>query len=414
MGFYKFPQTLENFFSTLVNAKNLTKVQLYEKYLEFYEKNDNIEYIPEKIAKGRIKRFYKELHPKAINASIHLINEHTIRGDQFLILNTLRPFTCLSWSSPLMLHLLQSTKHIFVDGTFLSAPAPFTQLFTIAAWDDATEKYYVCNYTLLQGKKAENYEFFFHNLKFLVPGLKPRLITSDFEAGITCAINENFPKSKIVHCKFHFVQCLVRKIESLKMEETLKLKKFKEDLKSLQETKIEDFISKWEQIVKEYKEDEKFETILIYFYKNFLLKYPIENWNYSILPDYCKRTNGYLEKNNRKLNEKIDHRKPGLNSLIYILKNEEELQAKKYHAKMFHETMRNKNFPYDERDLERRIQEEKTKWRIITKKLRQKDYFPHQKEKSITYKKIINNYDVEDLLTTRKKFKKRPIKRKIN
>ncbi|KAJ6242341.1 hypothetical protein M0813_22475 [Anaeramoeba flamelloides] len=168
---------------------------------------------------------------------------------------------------------------------------------------------------------------------------------------------------------------------------TDKLKQFKKDLKSLQETKRKYFISKWGQIVKEYKGDEQYETILIYFYKNFLLKYPRENWNYSILTDYCKRTNGYLEKNNRKLNEKIDHRKPGLNSLIYVLKNEEELQAKKYHVKMFHETTRNKNFEYDETDLEKRIQKEKTKWKIITDKLRKKDYFPHQKEKSITYKK---------------------------
>ncbi|KAJ6245106.1 hypothetical protein M0813_20623 [Anaeramoeba flamelloides] len=310
MGFFKFPQTLENFFQSLVNADNLTKVQLYGKYLEFYKKNDNMEYIPEKIAKGRIRRFYNGLHPKAINTSVHLINEKTIKSDQFLVLNTLRPFTCLSWSSPHMINILQTTKHMFVDGTFLSAPSPFTQLFTIAAWDKATQKYYICNYTLLQGKKAENYEFFFNNLKFIVPGLNPLLITSDFES------------------------------------------------------------------------------------------------------EYCKRTNGYLEKNNRKLNEKINHRKPGLNSLIHILKKEEDQQAIKYYAKLFKETTKNKNYFYNEKDLEKRIQEEKQDWTRIVDKLRKKEYFPPQQEKTINYKTIINNYDVEDILITRKKFKNRPIKKK--
>ncbi|KAJ6227320.1 hypothetical protein M0813_09901 [Anaeramoeba flamelloides] len=348
MGFFKFPQTLENFFQSLVNADNLTKVQLYGKYLEFYKKNDNMEYIPEKIAKGRIRRFYNELHPKAINTSVHLINEKTIKSDQFLVLNTLRPFTCLSWSSPHMINILQTTKHMFVDGTFLSAPSPFTQLFTIAAWDKATQKYYICNYTLLQGKKAENYEFFFNNLKFIVPGLNPLLITSDFESGITLAINEYFPRSKIVHCKFHFVQCLIRKIDGLKMEKTVRLQKFKDDLKSLQFTEIQNFIPKWEQIVDKYRGDEKYENVMTYFY-NYFIEISIQNWNYSILPEYCKRTNGYLEKNNRKLNEKINHRKPGLNSLIHILKKEEDQQAIKYYAKLFKETTKNKNYFYNEK-----------------------------------------------------------------
>ncbi|KAJ6227448.1 hypothetical protein M0813_09687 [Anaeramoeba flamelloides] len=240
---------------------------------------------------------------------------------------------------------------MFVDGTFLSAPSPFTQLFTIAAWDKATQKYYICNYTLLQGKKAENYEFFFNNLKFIVPGLNPLLITSDFESGITLAINEYFPRSKIVHCKFHFVQCLIRKIDGLKMEKTVRLQKFKDDLKSLQFTEIQNFIPKWEQIVDKYRGDEKYENVMTYFYNNFLLKYPIQNWNYSILPEYCKH-------------------------------------------------------------LEKRIQEEKQDWTRIVDKLRKKEYFPPQQEKTINYKTIINNYDVEDILITRKKFKNRPIKKK--
>ncbi|KAJ6249453.1 hypothetical protein M0813_16873 [Anaeramoeba flamelloides] len=403
---------METSFSSLIQAENLTKVDLYQKYLEFYERNDNVEYISERIAKGRIRRFYNEMHPKAINTSIHLINEKTIRRSQFLILNTLRPFTCLSWSSPLMLNILQSSKHIFVDGTFLSAPAPFTQLFTIAAWNEETQHYYLCNYTLLQGKKAENYEFFFHNLKFIIPGLNPVLITSDFEAGITLAINEYFKKTKILHCKFHFVQCLVRKIDSLKIEKSEKCTQFKKDLKRLAKTKIKYFISNWEKIIDKYQSYEKFRSVLIYFYKNFLLKYPIENWNYSVLKKYTKRTNGYLEKNNRKLNEKFDHRKPGLNGLIYVLKQEEERQTKLYQARMFNETSKYKNNPYNTKDLEILIEKEKPKWQKIVERLRNKNYFPVQNEKANNYQKIIQNYDVDDLMVSRKKFHNRPIKNK--
>ncbi|KAJ6241511.1 hypothetical protein M0813_23144 [Anaeramoeba flamelloides] len=207
------------------------------------------------------------------------------------------------------------------------------------------------------------------------------------------------------------VQCLIRKIDGLKMEKTVRLQKFKDDLKSLQFTEIQNFIPKWEQIVDKYRGDEKYENVMTYFYNNFLLKYPIQNWNYSILPEYCKRTNGYLEKNNRKLNEKINHRKPGLNSLIHILKKEEDQQAIKYYAKLFKETTKNKNYFYNEKDLEKRIQEEKQDWTRIVDKLRKKEYFPPQQEKTINYKTIINNYDVEDILITRKKFKNRPIKK---
>ncbi|KAJ6235351.1 hypothetical protein M0813_28632 [Anaeramoeba flamelloides] len=313
---------MESFFSSLTRKENLTKQELYQEYLRYYKQQDNVEYFPEKIAKGRIKRFYSDLHPKSINASIHHINEQTINGEQFLILNTLRPFTSLSWSSPLMLNILQAARHIFVDGTFLSAPSPFTQLFIIAAYNEQTQNYY-----------------------------------------FTRSLNElNFTKKK-------------------------KLKK------------------KWEQIVFKYQDDDKYKIILIYFYNTFLIRFPIINWNYSILGDGFKHTNVFLENNNGQLNKEFKNRKPGLNNLIYILKKHEDLQSRLFNSRMNKELKKDKTNYYHHREIEDRLELEKKGWLKIQKIIKETNYFPTQNEKVINYKTINEHYDNTKVLKHRKSFK---------
>ncbi|KAJ6230801.1 hypothetical protein M0813_06369 [Anaeramoeba flamelloides] len=397
---------MENFFSTLTREENVSKQELFQRYLRFYKEHDNIEYVPERLAKGRIKRFYNDIHPKSINASIHHINEQSISGDQFLVLNTLRPFTVLSWSSPLMLNILQSTRHMFVDGTFLSAPSPFTQLFIIAAYNEQTRNYYVCNYTLLQGKKTENYEFVFNMLKFLVPGLNPTLITSDFEQSIINALNINFPSARIVHCKFHYAQCITRKIKGLKMVKRTKLKEFTRSLIELSATPVDQFRKRWDHIVVKYQKREKYKIVLNYFYNTFLVRFPIHNWNYSILGESFKHTNGFLENNNGVLNKAFKNRKPGLNTLIYILKKHEDSQSRLFNSRMNKELKKDKNNYYNAREIEDRIEIEKSKWVKLQNQLKDTHFSPVQEETQINYKNINKFYNSENVLKHRTNFNK--------
>ncbi|KAJ6245105.1 hypothetical protein M0813_20622 [Anaeramoeba flamelloides] len=194
---------------------------------------------------------------------------------------------------------------MFVDGTFLSAPSPFTQLFIIAAYNEQTRNYYVCNYTLLQGKKTENYEFVFNMLKFLVPGLNPTLITSDFEQ------RESF-----------------------------------------------------------------------------------------------KHTNGFLENNNGVLNKAFKNRKPGLNTLIYILKKHEDSQSRLFNSRMNKELKKDKNNYYNAREIEDRIEIEKSKWVKLQNQLKDTHFSPVQEETQINYKNINKFYNSENVLKHRTNFNK--------
>ncbi|CAF1522074.1 unnamed protein product, partial [Adineta ricciae] len=135
--------------------------------------------------------------PTTISFDIPDGYHNTTSGETFLISDKLfsRKKRMLAFGSPRQLQLLFESSMIFLDGTFLSTPPFFEQVFTI------------------------------HGLKFdcelnsitVSMGMvwKPERMMSDFEVGLIPAISTEFPKSIHSCCFFRYQQSLYRRIQSL-------------------------------------------------------------------------------------------------------------------------------------------------------------------------------------------------------
>lgn len=108
--------------------------------------------------------------------------------------------------------ILRESKHWFVDGTFLSAPQLFYQLYVILV-----EKYggvHPVAYALLQNKQTATYAEMINRLKELVPDLSPEKISCDFELAAINAFKDAFPEAEILGCLFHLAKNLRKHLGS--------------------------------------------------------------------------------------------------------------------------------------------------------------------------------------------------------
>lgn len=141
-------------------------------------------------------------------------------GEKFLVCDTMigRKKRLLIFASPKQIDLLCNTSILFMDGTFLSSPPFFNQVFTKHGmkYDCDTRKIicliyivlksillgFPCVFALLPDRKKTTYQFMFQELKRLAWStnriLQPERIITDFETGLipVIAIEVNF------HCTF--------------------------------------------------------------------------------------------------------------------------------------------------------------------------------------------------------------------
>lgn len=107
---------------------------------------------------------------------------------------------------------------LFIDGTFKVTPAKFTQCFIVMMYDPSVDLYIPIFYILLDSKDQWTYSNVLHWVKVQCGfKIKPRTVTCDFEKGLINAINEQFNKTKIIGCLFHYKQALRRKLISLRI-----------------------------------------------------------------------------------------------------------------------------------------------------------------------------------------------------
>ena len=105
---------------------------------------------------------------------------------------------------------------MFVDGTFRTAPKPYTQFITVHGEVDGFV--IPLAFALSSGKLSYQYRKIFQQLKNAVRSvtnndLKPDQIVTDFEIGLMNAVHFEFPRTKISGCFFHLNQSIWRGVK---------------------------------------------------------------------------------------------------------------------------------------------------------------------------------------------------------
>ncbi|XP_059169402.1 uncharacterized protein LOC131951125 [Physella acuta] len=109
------------------------------------------------------------------------------------------------------LRLLEVNQHWFMDGTFKTAPALFSQLYTVHALVNG--RTVPCVYALLQNKTQETYTALLQQLTVLNTNLQPISIMIDFEMAVIKSVERVFPECEVKGCFFHLSQNIYRKIQ---------------------------------------------------------------------------------------------------------------------------------------------------------------------------------------------------------
>ena len=121
---------------------------------------------------------------------------------------------------------LSKSETWFMDGTFKTAPNPFTQLFIIRTKLQEADSV-TCLYALLSSKKEEVYRLLLRNLVNTLSEKKMCLnvtrVMSDFEVAIRNAVIGELGQNVIRSgCYYHFTQCIWRKIQEEGLAEPYK------------------------------------------------------------------------------------------------------------------------------------------------------------------------------------------------
>ena len=110
---------------------------------------------------------------------------------------------------------LCETERVYIDGTFKSSPALFSQLYTFHC--KILDKSYPMIFAFLPNKSAETYRRLILAIKSIAENLNldfnPKEFLVDFEKSMISVLEEQFRNNtRIRGCYFHFAQCIWRKV----------------------------------------------------------------------------------------------------------------------------------------------------------------------------------------------------------
>jgi hypothetical protein len=114
--------------------------------------------------------------------------------------------------------LLLQCDTVFIDGTFRTAPHPYTQLLTVHGLFRGSVVP-LC-FSLVCGKTTAQYRQIFQHIIHRVRTVchrrwAPATVICDFEIGLITALETELPSTRIRGCYFHYTQSLWRKVSSL-------------------------------------------------------------------------------------------------------------------------------------------------------------------------------------------------------
>ncbi|ETK92642.1 hypothetical protein L915_04044, partial [Phytophthora nicotianae] len=128
----------------------------------------------------------------------------------------------LGWAHPELRNLLRyDSVHLFVDGTFRSAPKGFHQFITLMMYDPLTKLFVpLFFFTLVTSQTQDLYKRLFQCIEFAA-GVKPnpKDVVCDFEAALIFAMRDHFPSTRIIGCLFHFKQACRRKMKKYQLSD---------------------------------------------------------------------------------------------------------------------------------------------------------------------------------------------------
>ena len=116
------------------------------------------------------------------------------------------------WASNFHIKRMRLSHHFYLDGTFLSTKE-FYQILILMYYDENSCKKVPGSYILINNKLFKGYTIALNAFKRILTGedkipINLYSITTDFEVSLIEAVQNVFPKSRIVGCMFHYIKQL--------------------------------------------------------------------------------------------------------------------------------------------------------------------------------------------------------------
>ena len=113
---------------------------------------------------------------------------------------------------------LERCQDVYIDGTFKTAPHPYTQFMTVHG--KYMGRVVPLVMTLVTGKTVGQYRQILRHIKqevLRITGQRwtPQRVITDFESSLLLAIETEMPNSRSSGCYFHFTQSLWRKVQEV-------------------------------------------------------------------------------------------------------------------------------------------------------------------------------------------------------
>ncbi|KAJ8025697.1 hypothetical protein HOLleu_33323 [Holothuria leucospilota] len=206
-------------FETITNDPSMPIRRAYNKVLLRENNRDNIPSFAE--LESSLQRHRNSLWPgvpRTINdVEIEGIWGENWRGQRMLIhLNNIVGVAV--FATPRQLRVLQTCEEVFIDGTFRTAPRPYSQIVTVhGKFNDWIIPLAMC---LSAGKTRLHYTDILRALKREMVAetghqWECQNVITDFEAGLVQAVRAELPQARSSGCYFHFCSSLYRKVREL-------------------------------------------------------------------------------------------------------------------------------------------------------------------------------------------------------
>jgi len=149
-----------------------------------------------------------------VHVTLNTSETVTSKNEPFVLINNQEKYVII-FSCMTNLIFVNTVDTIYVDGTFQYCARFFTQMFTIHGFQNG--HYIPFIFCLLPDKKYETYLYMLNAIidkcKEINLNFSPTHITIDFELAIYSAVDEIWPLSKRVGCRFHLTQAWYRNIQ---------------------------------------------------------------------------------------------------------------------------------------------------------------------------------------------------------
>jgi hypothetical protein len=252
----------------------------------------------------------------------------TLNGEQFVMY---QDNNMILLATEQNLKLLSDTNTVYMDGTFKSAPAIYSQLYTI----HATYRGHVIPavYCLLPDKTRQTYHTVFSHIvnKMADLGLtfNPTTIISDFESGLIPAISTNFPNALHHGCFFHHTSAIWKNIQRLGLqreyEEDPHVRRSACNMMALAFLPTDKIMATFEQLQQQpvVTLNDKLQELFTYYQHTWLTgDFPMDMWN---VHQSAIRTNNIVEGWHSKLNRYVKKIHPNVHQLIKVLQKEQAM-----------------------------------------------------------------------------------------